>query len=634
MLQLEHLTLRVGGTILLSDLNLTLQPKMRLGIVGANGTGKSSLLRLITGELHADAGELRLPGDWRLAYMAQHTPSGAQTAHDFVLDGHGPYQQAEAERRTAEASGSGQQLAEIHARLDAMDAWRIPAQANELLHGLGFSSDDQLRPVDQFSGGWRMRLNLAQTLMTPSDLLLLDEPTNHLDLDTLLWLQDWLLRYQGALILISHDREFLDAVCDHMLHIEQQTARLYRGNYSAFEKQRAAVLAQQQAAYKQQQREVAHLHQFVDRFRAKATKAKQAQSRIKALERMELIAPAHVDSPFHFGFRKARNYPNPLLQLEHCTAAYGDDVILDDISFSLAPGDRIGLLGSNGAGKSTLIKLLNGQLAPRHGDYQTAQDLAIGYFAQHQLEQLDDEASPLLHLQRLDAENNNKRADDQSLRDYLGGFGFRGDRALDKVKPFSGGEKARLSLALIIYQRPNLLLLDEPTNHLDLDMRHALTLALQEYEGALVLVSHDRALLQTVCDRFYLVHDRQVTEFDGDLQSYRQLIQSRQDKNKDNDKPMVSHSAEGRRDRRRQQAERRELLRPLMKEQKKLEQVIARLEQERTEIEQALSQTELYNDAARKPELQELMKQQGRIKQQLDETESQWLDISAQLEEN
>ena len=474
-----------------------------------------------------------------------------------------------------------------------------------------------------------MRLNLAQALMTPSDMLLLDEPTNHLDLDTLLWLQDWLLRYQGALILISHDREFLDAVCDHMLHIEQQKARLYRGNYSAFEKQRAAVLAQQQAAYKQQQREVAHLHQFVDRFRAKATKAKQAQSRIKALERMELIAPAHVDSPFHFGFRKARNYPNPLLQLEHCTAAYGDTVILDNISFSLAPGDRIGLLGSNGAGKSTLIKMLNAQLAARTGDYRAAQDLAIGYFAQHQLEQLDDEASPLLHLQRLD-----QQADDQSLRDYLGGFGFQGDRALDKVKPFSGGEKARLSLALIIYQRPNLLLLDEPTNHLDLDMRHALTLALQEYEGALVLVSHDRALLQTVCDRFYLVHDQQVTEFDGDLQSYRQLIQSKQDKHKIDDKPNVSHSAEGRRDRRRQQAERRELLRPLINKQKKLEQVIAKLEQEKTEIEQALSQTALYNDAARKPELQELMVQQGRIRQQLDETESQWLDISAQLEEN
>jgi ATP-binding cassette subfamily F protein 3 len=629
MLQIEHLTLRVGGNILLSDLNLTLQPKMRLGIIGANGTGKSSLLRLITGDLHADAGELRLPSDWRLAYMAQHTPSGTQTAHDFVLDGHGPYRQAEDELRAAESTGKGQQLAEIHAWLDAMDAWRIPAQASELLHGLGFNSDDHQRPVDQFSGGWRMRLNLAQALMTPSDMLLLDEPTNHLDLDTLLWLQDWLLRYQGALILISHDREFLDAVCDHMLHIEQQKARLYRGNYSAFEKQRAAVLAQQQAAYKQQQREVAHLHQFVDRFRAKATKAKQAQSRIKALERMELIAPAHVDSPFHFGFRKARNYPNPLLQLEHCTAAYGDTVILDNISFSLAPGDRIGLLGSNGAGKSTLIKMFNAQLTPGNGDYRAAQDLAIGYFAQHQLEQLDDEASPLLHLQRLD-----QQADDQSLRDYLGGFGFQGDRALDKVKPFSGGEKARLSLALIIYQRPNLLLLDEPTNHLDLDMRHALTLALQEYEGALVLVSHDRALLQTVCDRFYLVHDQQVTEFDGDLQSYRQLIQCKQDKSKENDKPNVSHSAEGRRDRRRQQAERRELLRPLMNKQKKLEQVIAKLEQEKTEIEQALSQTALYNDAARKSELQELMVQQGRIRQQLDETESQWLDISAQLEEN
>ncbi|MDH5633920.1 MAG: ATP-binding cassette domain-containing protein [Gammaproteobacteria bacterium] len=632
MLQLDNLTLRVGGRVLLADLDLAIQPGTRLGIVGANGTGKSSLVRLITGELSADKGELRLPSSWRLSYMAQHTPTGSQSAHDFVLDGHAPFRQAEAELQAAEASGDGHRIAEAHAHYDAIDGYRLPALASELLHGLGFGAEDQGKAVESFSGGWRMRLNLGRALMTPSDLMLLDEPTNHLDLDTLLWLQDWLQRYDGTLILISHDREFLDAVCNHIVHIEHQQARLYRGNYSSFETQRAEVLAQQQAAFRKQQRERAHLQQFVDRFRAKATKAKQAQSRIKALERMALITPAHVDSPFSFHFRASKQLPNPLLQLHHCDAAYGDKTILEDVSIDFAPGDRIGLLGANGAGKSTLIKLMDGQLAPRSGERKAAKDLAIGYFAQHQVEQLDDNASPLLHLQRIDG-----RADDQSLRSFVGGFGFHGDRALDPVAPFSGGEKARLALALIIYQRPNLLLLDEPTNHLDLDMRHSLTLALQEFEGAIVVVSHDRALLDSVCDRFYLVQDSRVSEYEDDLDSYRRLLQKRFKAENANSRPATSEhddtSATTRKDRRREQAQRREQLRPLLNQQKKLEQEMARLEQEKAKLERALADSTLYNNEARKAELQELLKQQGLNRQKLEDAETQWLDVSSQLDE-
>jgi ATP-binding cassette subfamily F protein 3 len=473
-----------------------------------------------------------------------------------------------------------------------------------------------------------MRLNLAQALICRSDLLLLDEPTNHLDLDAVIWLEKWLKSYQGTLILISHDRDFLDPVVDKIIHIEQQTMFEYTGNYSSFERQRATRLAQQQAMYESQQQRVAHLQSFVDRFKAKASKAKQAQSRIKMLERMEMIAPAHVDNPFHFNFREPESLPNPLLKMEKVSAGYGDRIILDSIKLNLVPGSRIGLLGRNGAGKSTLIKLLAGELNPVSGEIGLAKGIKLGYFAQHQLEFLRADESPIQHLARLAPQEM-----EQKLRDYLGGFGFQGDKVTENTERFSGGEKARLVLALIVWQRPNLLLLDEPTNHLDLDMRQALTEALIEFEGALVVVSHDRHLIRSTTDDLYLVHDGKVEPFDGDLEDYQQWLTDvqKQENQPDESAKDNANSAQARKDQKRREAELRTQTQPLRKEIARLEKEMEKLNATLATVEEKLGDSGLY-DQSRKAELTDCLQTQAKTKSSLEACEMAWLDAQEQLE--
>ncbi|HZV98892.1 MAG TPA: ATP-binding cassette domain-containing protein, partial [Methylophilaceae bacterium] len=568
MIQFKNLTLTRGVKILIESASFQLHPGHKVGLTGANGAGKSSLFALLRGELHAEAGDFEMPPHWVIAHVAQETPALPDAAIEFTLDGDVELRTIEAQLAAAEASHDGVKVGELHARLGEIGGYAARPRAAELLHGLGFSEGDMARPVSDFSGGWRVRLNLARALMCRSDLLLLDEPTNHLDLDAVIWLEGWLKDYHGTLVLISHDRDFLDAVVNHILHIEQQRLTLYRGGYSDFERQRAERLAQQQSSYERQQREVAHLHKYIDRFRAKATKARQAQSRIKALERMELIQAAHVDSPFEFGFREPLAQPDPLLVLDEIDAGYNGQAVLRDIVLTMRPGERLGLLGRNGAGKSTLIKLLADELRPIKGKRVEGKDLNIGYFAQHQLEQLRLDESPLQHMLRLDPQTR-----EQEHRNYLGGFDFRGDMASTPCGPFSGGEKSRLALALLIWTRPNLLLLDEPTNHLDLEMRHALTLALQEYDGGVVLVSHDRALLRATCDRFVLVADGKAEAFDGDLDDYRDWLASQQKTEKAaaiavSDKPAAKNDrAQNKAERQARLAERR----PLVKEAEQLE---------------------------------------------------------------
>jgi ATP-binding cassette subfamily F protein 3 len=624
MLQLTDVSLRRGPRLLLAQASLTIYPGQKVGLVGPNGCGKSSLFALLRGELHADTGEVSLPPGWELAHVAQQTPHGDDPAIEFVLDGDRELREVQAALAAADAAGDGLRHGELAGRLEAIDGYGAESRAARLLHGLGFLPGEERRPVSSYSGGWRMRLALARTLMCRSDLLLLDEPTNHLDLDAVIWLEGWLKAYRGTLLLISHDRDFLDAVVSHTLHLDQQRLTLYAGNYSAFERQRGERLAQQQAAFERQQREVAHIHRFVERFRAKATKARQAQSRLKALERMELIAPAHVDSPFRFGFEPPPHLPHPLLRLEGVQTGYPGRPILERVNLNLSPGDRIGLLGANGAGKSTLVKVLAGELEPTAGRRETAQDLRIGYFAQHQLDQLRAEESPLQHLQRLDP-----KATEQALRDYLGGFGFDGDRALGPVAPLSGGEKARLVLALLIRQRPNLLLLDEPTNHLDLEMRHALAEALQEFEGAMILVSHDRHLLRVTVDTLLLVDGGSVQPFDGELDDYPAWLAARDPDAAD---PGGSDRQGGqRKQQRRDKADQRKALQPLRTRLKALEQALERLERRRQELDHGLAAPELYAADA-KPRLLALLEEQRRVVAELGAVESEWLSLGEELE--
>ncbi|MCU7904598.1 MAG: ATP-binding cassette domain-containing protein [Candidatus Thiodiazotropha sp. (ex Epidulcina cf. delphinae)] len=628
MLHFDHLSLRRGSKLLFQQADFTLHRGWKVGITGGNGSGKSSLFSLMLGELQADEGSLSLPPRLEIAHVAQETPVLERTAIDYIIDGDRELRRIERELAEAESSGDGTAQARLHEALHIADGYTVKARAGELMHGLGFSVDDEKRPVNHFSGGWRIRLNLAQALMCRSDLLLLDEPTNHLDLDAVIWLEAWLRNYAGTLLLISHDRDFLDQVSEHIVHLEEQRARLYTGNYSSFEQTRAARLANQQVEYEKQQREIAHIRGYVDRFRAKATKARQAQSRLKALERMELIGPAHVDSPFRFRFREPLRNPHPLLQLDEVCAGYGEQIVLEEIRFTLEPGDRIGLLGPNGAGKSTLIKLLAGELEPLCGDALPAQGLAVGYFAQHQMEQLDPDAGPLLHLQRLDS-----RAREQSLRTHLGGFGFHGDQATEPVAPFSGGEKARLVLALLVYQRPNLLLLDEPTNHLDLEMRHAVGQALQDFQGAMVIVSHDRHLLRITSDNFWLVDERRVKPFNGDLDDYPAWLAGRRRSGECVAGEILDagHSASARKDRKRRQAEQRRRLQPLKQAQGKLESEMERLHQKQREMTLILGETALY-DPSRKEELKRRLGEKAMVDRQLGECETQWLEISEQLE--
>ncbi|GAB4291210.1 MAG: ATP-binding cassette domain-containing protein [Thiohalomonadaceae bacterium] len=628
MLKLTDLSLRRGARLLLEHVDLTLHHGQKVGLVGANGCGKSSLFALLRGELAPDAGGLSLPPRTVIAHVAQETPALERSAVDYVMDGDTELRAIQQELARAEQVGDGTRQAELLAQLENIDGYTARARAGRLLHGLGFTAQQEEQPVTSFSGGWRMRLNLAHALMCRSDLLLLDEPTNHLDLDAVLWLEEWLRAYPGTLILISHDRDFLDAVVHHIVHIEQQRATLYAGNYSDFELLRAEKLALQQAVFEKQQREVAHIQSYIDRFRAQATKARQAQSRLKALARMELIAPAHVDSPFHFSFRPPHKLPAQLLRLEEVTAGYGARRILSTTNLVLTPGERIGVLGPNGAGKSTLIKLMAGDLAPLSGERTEAQDLRIGYFAQHQLEQLRGDDTPLHHVQRLDP-----KAREQDLRDFLGGFGFHGEQVDAPIAPFSGGEKARLVLALLVYQRPNLLLLDEPTNHLDLEMRHALTLALQDYEGAMVVVSHDRHLLRSVTDRLLLVADGQVQQYDGDLDDYRQWLSERrrQTEGSGDDTVASEHSAAARKEKRRLDAAQRQKLQPLRKELQQLETQMEKLNAQKSELEQQLADPALY-EAAGKDRLKTLLLQQAQVDRELGTVEERWLTLGEELE--
>ncbi len=628
MIVFSSLQIRRGVRVLLDNATATINPGQKVGLVGKNGCGKSTLLALLKNELSADGGSFTYPANWQLAWVNQETPALSEPALDYVIDGDRQYRQFEAELNAANERNDGHAIATVHGKLDAIDAWTIRSRASSLLHGLGFSNEQLERPVSDFSGGWRMRLNLAQALICRSDLLLLDEPTNHLDLDAVIWLEKWLKSYQGTLILISHDRDFLDPVVDKIIHIEQQNMFEYTGNYSAFERQRATRLAQQQATYESQQARVAHLQSFIDRFKAKASKAKQAQSRVKMLERMELIAPAHVDNPFHFSFRAPESLPNPLLKMEKVSAGYGDRTILDSIKLNLVPGSRIGLLGRNGAGKSTLIKLLAGELNPVSGEIGLAKGIKLGYFAQHQLEFLRADESPIQHLARIAPQEL-----EQKLRDYLGGFGFQGDKVSEVTERFSGGEKARLVLALIVWQRPNLLLLDEPTNHLDLDMRQALTEALIEFEGALVVVSHDRHLLRSTTDEFYLVHGGKVEAFDGDLEDYQQWlsdIQKLENQPADGAKDNVN-SAQSRKDQKRREAELRTQTQPLRKEIARLEKEMEKFQAQQATAEEKLGDSELY-DQSRKAELTACLQAQASAKAGLEECEMAWLEAQEQLE--
>ena len=624
MIQLSEITLRHGPEPLLEGASATIFPGHKIGLIGANGSGKTSLFRLLLGEMSLDGGTLSLPSDWRLAHMAQEIDDLERPAIEFVIDGDQALRQAEQAVAKADRDGDGHAIAEAHTRLADAGGYDAPARAGALLNGLGFPADQHQRPVAAFSGGWRIRLSLARALMAPSDLLLLDEPTNHLDMETVVWLEDWLQRYPGTLLLISHDRDFLDQVVASVLHIEQRQLIAYSGGYSNFERQRAERLAGQQAAWEKQQREVAHIRRFVDRFRAKASKARAAQSRLKALERMEQLAPAHADSPFDFAFPEPPRASNPLLHLDQVSLGYGKQRVLDAVSLSLAPGDRIGLLGLNGAGKSTLVRALAGDLEPLAGTLTASPKLQVGYFAQHQLEQLDASASPLAHLARLAPQ-----LSEQPLRDFLGGFDFRGDMATAAVRNFSGGEKARLVLAMLVWQAPNLLLLDEPSNHLDLEMRHALTLALQGFEGAVVTVSHDRHLLASTVDTFWLVDGGSVQRFDGDLNDYRRWLRNRPDG------ASPSEAADRRHASSRQQslttAEWRARSRPLRNRIERLVRAIDGGSAALAEVEQRLADPDLYS-ADRQAEVQRLLKQQERLRAEQSALETDWLDTEAELE--
>ena len=627
MLQFDKVSLRRGPRLLFEEASFQIHPGQKVGVTGANGTGKSSLFSMVLKTLTTDAGEIGRPANWIIAHLAQEIEASTQEAIEYVLDGDQGLRDLQQKLLDAETAEDGEEIAHLHADLDHIGGYQANSRAAQLMHGLGFKAGDEQRPLADFSGGWRMRLNLARTLMCRSDLLLLDEPTNHLDLDAVIWLENWLKQYAGTLLLISHDRDFLDSVCSHILHIEHQRATLYTGNYTGFERIRTEHLANQQAAHEKQQREVAHMQSFVARFKAKASKAKQAQSRVKALERMQLIAPAHVDSPFHFSFKPPEKNPHPLLKIEKCAAGYGNTTIISHAEMVLTPGDRIGLLGPNGAGKSTLIKLLAGELEPQSGERVCAKDLKIGYFAQHQLEQLHAEHSPLDHLQQLD-----NKISEQAARDFLGGFGFLGDKALEKVAPFSGGEKSRLVLALTVYQRPNLLLLDEPTNHLDLEMRQALATALQDFEGAMVIVSHDRHLLRMSCDQLELVHGGIIENFKDDLDAYPAwLVQQAKSGNTDRSGSDRGESPESRKVRKRESAEARKKLQPLKKAVKRAEGKLEKLQTAQKSLEEQLADNSLY-EISNKDKLSDVLQQKAKADDAVEEMEMEWLDAMDQLE--
>ena len=632
MIQADAIGLIRGGKQLLEDSSFTIFPGHKVGLVGANGSGKSSLFALLRGELKEDAGYLKMPANWKIASVAQETPALSSSAIDYVISGDHEYVNLQTQLLQAEQRNDGEAIARIHGQLDAIGGYQIEPRAASLLSGLGFTQAQLSQPVSAFSGGWRMRLNLAQALIARSDLLLLDEPTNHLDLDAIYWLESWLLRFPGTLILISHDRDFLDAVITHTIHIERQQTMMYNGNYTSFQRQRSEKMAQQRQEYAKEEAQRAHLQSFIDRFKAKASKAKQAQSRIKALEKLTATAPLEDSAPFSFAFEAPSKLPNPLIEMEKLRVGYGDTTILENIHLNLVPGSRIGLLGHNGAGKSTLMKLLAGELEPLEGHRHVSAGLKIGYFAQHQLETLNPDESPMTHIRRLDM-----TVSEQALRDYLGRFGFRGDEAYAPTGPFSGGEKARLVLALVVYQRPNLLLLDEPTNHLDLDIREALMRALQEFTGAMVIVSHDRHFLRATVDDFYLVAKQRVEAFDGTLEDYQVWVETERAEAKvaaKNDTAQTGQADDrlNKKEQRQAAADRRKQLKPLFDKIKTSEKQMQVAEEKLSELHDLLSDTELY-DAARKDELTKLLKQQSDFQLQLEDAEANWLMYTEELEQ-
>ena len=629
MLQLNQIELRRGAKLLFEDASLQAHAGQRLGVIGVNGSGKSSLFALICGQLEADAGQLQVNPRDVIAHVAQESPHSAQPALEFVQDGDRELRRLQREIATLEARDShDERLHALYEEMDNIDGFAAETRAARLLHGLGFEAGDTGKPVNEFSGGWRMRLNLAQALMCRSDILLLDEPTNHLDLPTILWLERWLKSYPGILLLISHDRDFLDGLCTHIAHIEQQTIRTYTGNYSQFEAVRAEQLALQQAMYVKQQREIRHMEGFVARFRYKASKAKQAQSRLKMLERMVQIAPAHVDSNFHFKFQEPEKQPHHLVQLDDVSVGYGETEIVSHVQLRLGAGDRIGLLGSNGAGKSTLVKALVDGSTRLSGDLTVNKHTHIGYFAQHQLDLLRMDCSPLWHVQRLAPDEK-----EQDLRNHLGRFGFQGERITDPVAPFSGGEKARLVLAMLVLQRPNLLLLDEPTNHLDLDMRHALSVALMEYDGALLVISHDRHLLRSVCDDLYIVHNGQLHEFRQPLDEYANWLKEQDAALENKDGAVVQNTAPSSRKQNRQdEAKRRLQLKPHTDAVRKIDQQLSRHRTDLADIEQCLADEALYTDAGRKEEMTGLLVRQAGLRSAIENLEWEWLEASEKLE--
>ncbi|MBE9548335.1 MAG: ATP-binding cassette domain-containing protein [Proteobacteria bacterium] len=647
MLKFDQISLRRGTKLLLEDVSFQVHRGQRVGLLGANGSGKSSLFAMLRDELDSDAGDFSFNPNDVVAHVAQHSPSGDQSALDYVIDGDQRLREIQAGITAAEETDDSDALHRLYPELEAIDGYTATQRAARLLHGLGFPSVDIDNPVGSFSGGWRMRLNLAQALMCRSDILLLDEPTNHLDLPTIIWLERWLKRYQGILMLISHDRDFLDGACTRIASIEHQTIHLYSGDYSQYENQRAERLSQQQSSYIKQQDEIKHIQSFVDRFRYKASKAKQAQARLKMLERMTVIAPAHVDSPFHFQFFEPEKMPRELLKIEEATAGYivdGEELeIIKTFNFRIAAGDRVGILGVNGAGKSTFVKALADGSTLLGGTRELAKDCRIGYFAQHQLEQLHSDESPLWHIEQIAS-----KATRQQLLNFLGGFDFRGEQVTSPVAPLSGGEKSRLALALIIWQRPNLLLLDEPTNHLDMEMRQALSLALAEYEGALLVISHDRHLLRSVCDSLVTVHDNQLMPFDGDLDDWSAWMRA-QDSGKAKpakagSKPKAGKhensaelkpkmSKQQRQLERQQQAQLRQQVQPHRKRLKQVESELEKLGGQKIRLEKLLTDEQLYSDDSRKLELKKLLDEQTVVSQALKTGELDWIEAAGKLEQ-
>ena len=629
MIILEDIALRRGQKLLFSGASATLQPAQKIALIGGNGCGKSSLFALLLEALQADAGDIRGLKGLRISHMAQETETSPLTARDYVIAGDAALFQTLQDLTSADAAGDYEQSAMLHQRIEELDGYSAERRAEQLLLGLGFQGEKMDAPMSAFSGGWRIRLNLARALMAPSDLMLLDEPTNHLDLDTTLWLQTWLKSYRGTLLMISHDRDFIDATCERTLEIARQALTACRGGYSDYERQRAEQMTQQQAQYEKQQRRIADIEDFVRRFRAKATKARQAQSRLKELERMQKVAQAHIDSPFSFNFPPPGKVSDPLLTLSDSALGHGEHRVLSKVSVSLSPGDRIGLLGKNGAGKTTLLKSLTGELPLIAGERTEGAHLQIGYFDQQQLEVLDLDASPFLHLQRL-----SPKARDQEILDFLGGFDFRGDRAKEAIRPFSGGEKARLALAHVVWQAPNVLILDEPTNHLDLDMRHALEVALQDYAGAIVLVSHDRHLLRNSVEQLLLVNGGTVEDYAGDVEAYEKWVLAANPT--EVPKPAAhqmpaTEDAGDRKARRQASADRRAQLQPLKKTIRQLEAKMEKGQQALDALQGQLADGDLYTQSVG-DELADLLKQEGQLKRELEDIESEWLAHQEELE--